>query len=155
MPVVVRDANRQPIGNLTKDDFQLFDKGKLQTIVSFSAVKRTSGAPQANSPDAAPAAPTKSPERFLIYLFDDLNTGFADMAAVRDAAVRHLKRGLRESDRAAIYTFSGRLNLEFTADQEKLEKTVSLLKVQQTFGHGGLECPAVNYYHRGLDYQPE
>ena len=40
VPVVVRDSKGVPVGNLAKDDFQLFDKGKRQTIVSFSAVKR-------------------------------------------------------------------------------------------------------------------
>jgi hypothetical protein len=40
VPVVVRDSHGRAIGNLTKDDFQLFDKGKPQTIISFSMVKR-------------------------------------------------------------------------------------------------------------------
>jgi hypothetical protein len=30
LPVVVRDKRGEPIGNLTKDDFQLFDKGRRQ-----------------------------------------------------------------------------------------------------------------------------
>jgi VWFA-related protein len=97
--VVVRDAHGRPVGNLTKDDFQLFDKRKRQTIASFSVVKRASGAPEAKTATTARAADSErdsersgsaaanhSPERCLIYLFDDLNIGFADLVAVREAA---------------------------------------------------------------------
>ena len=35
VPVVVRDAKGNAVGTLTKDDFQLFDKGKPQTIDSL------------------------------------------------------------------------------------------------------------------------
>ena len=112
VPVVVRDAQGRPVGNLTKDDFQLFDKGKRQTIVSFSAVKRAAGAPEdkttttrhADSERAGLAATNKAPDRFLIYLFDDLNTTFADLAAVRAAAVRHFKNGLPATGRRGFGT---------------------------------------------------
>ncbi len=156
VPVVVRDSHGRAIGNLTKDDFQLFDKGKPQTIVSFSMVKRTSGARAENtatttrpadSEAAVSFAANKSPERYLIYLFDDLNTTFADMATVRASAVRHFKSGFPATDRAAIYTFSGRPNLEFTSDREKLEDTVSKLRWRPAlYAPGGLKCPDVNYY---------
>src|SRR5580658_2141443 len=39
VPVVVRDRNGQAIGNLQKEDFQLFDRGKTQTITKFSIEK--------------------------------------------------------------------------------------------------------------------
>ncbi len=134
VPVVVRDSHGRAIGNLTKDDFELFDKRKRQTIVSFSLVKHGSSLrePEAdtNPPNSEPAGSTfemrpagaapphskptnASPERFVIYLFDDLNVRFADMAAAQAAVVQHFRRGLPPTDRAAIYTFSGARSSKF------------------------------------------
>lgn len=167
VPVVVRDANGRPVGNLTKNEFQLFDKGKQQTIVSFSAVRRPNGgrevdtgtttqsSPARTTPDAVvpidsrPAdrvAANKSPQRYFIYVFDDLNTRFADLANVRAAALRHFQHTLTATDQAAIYTFSGRPTLEFTNQREKLEEAVAKLRWLMAGGHGGMQCPDVSYY---------
>src|ERR1022692_5003480 len=57
VPVVVRNANGEPVANLTKADFHLFDNGKEQTIASFS-VEETSGqvAQDRSQPVATPAS---------------------------------------------------------------------------------------------------
>src|SRR5215469_3114079 len=39
VPVVVRDKQGKAIGSLTKEDFQLFDRGKPQYIARFSVEK--------------------------------------------------------------------------------------------------------------------
>jgi hypothetical protein len=67
VPVVVRDAQARATGNLTKDDFQLYDSGKPQLVSRFSVEK----------PGAAPPA-ANLPGRFIAYLFDDLHFGYPD-----------------------------------------------------------------------------
>jgi hypothetical protein len=52
VPVVVRDREGRAIGTLKKEDFQLFDKGKLQEISRFSIEKA----------EAPPALPDTSTE---------------------------------------------------------------------------------------------
>jgi hypothetical protein len=41
--VVVRDAQGQTVGNLGKDDFQVFDQGKEQVITQFSVEEASKG----------------------------------------------------------------------------------------------------------------
>src|SRR5580693_5782207 len=86
VPVVVRDRKNRAIGNLTKEDFQLFDKGKLQTISRFSVEKAgekaASEAAQIEASGEEPAGSAAIPTRFVAYLFDDLHIENGDLAQV-------------------------------------------------------------------------
>lgn len=154
VPVVVRDKQRRPIGHLTKDDFRLFDDGKPQTIASFSTVERaprarengriTTAAPMPGTEQATANGAKDS--RYFIYLFDDVNIRFADMANVRAAALSHFRKNFAGGDHAAIYSLSGKTTVDFTTDRERLEGTVSKLRWGQVAGSGGMQCPDVSYY---------
>jgi VWFA-related protein len=143
VPVVVRDRQGKAVANLTKDNFQLFDRKKQQTIASFAAVGHgntsANNARNAKSPvaeashtaNASPAAESRAPARFVIYLFDDLDSRVPDMARVRGMAITHFHRELAAGDRAAIYTFSGRPTLEFTDDRDKIEGALAKLRTRE------------------------
>ena len=58
--VVVRDGKGATVDNLRKEDFQLFDHGKLQTILHFSMEKPALKAPEPprrNPPKKPPPNP--------------------------------------------------------------------------------------------------
>lgn len=153
VPVVVRDAQGHSIGNLRKDDFQLLDSRRPQIISSFSAVDRaTLASPGVDErPHSIPQAPTLQPEqnrpnRYLVYLFDDLNSRFEDIAHVRDAALRHFNKPVLPGDLMAVYALSGKPALDFSADRDKLRDAVSSLRWRPQAGHGGMQCPDVSFY---------
>ena len=74
------------------------------------------------------------PERFVAYLFDDIHLNFGDLVRVRDSASRHMETTLKPTDRAAIFTTSGQVGLEFTDDRDKLKETLRRLQPRPIAG---------------------
>ncbi len=146
VPVVVRDPSGHAIGNLHKEDFEVFDKGKRQTISKFTVERSEATAIAADlSTTPAAAAPPPLPSRFVAYLFDDLHSGFADLAHAKEAAVKHLAESMSPVDRAAIFTTSGQNSLDFTDDRDKLRETIERIQPRSRAAHTG-DCPNVSEY---------
>ena len=157
VPVVVRDAGGKPIGTLTQDDFQLFDKGKPQTITKFT-VERTErtvtesiagGArTQPRTPETSTTTPAKAlfPERYVAYLFDDIHLNRSDLLNARVAVNKHLDESLEPNTRAAIFTTSGRLVTDFTDDLAKLHAAVNRVMPWENGLDPETDCPPVSYY---------
>ena len=154
VPVVVRDRQGRCIGNLHREDFQLFDQGKPQVIARFSvekrgerpAAKKESSGEGAETNPQEPGPPVVAPERFVAYLFDDVHLEFSHLAQARDAAIKHLATSLQPTDRAAVFSTSGQTVLDFTDDRKALTDTLLRLRPSGELNKTPNECPNLSYY---------
>lgn len=149
--VVVRDSQGHAIGNLHKEDFQLFDNRKPQIITQFaverpgSQVAKERQTSNKSGVDKLPSVP----ERYIAFVFDDIHLTFGDLVQSRTAAEHHLAT-LQPTDRAAVFSTSGQTMLDFTDDQSKLHDTLLRLQPRPIAGAGTADCPDISYYMADL-----
>jgi len=158
IPVLVRDAQGHEVGNLKQQNFQVFDNDKQQVISGFS-IEKSAGVetPSAADPKAAtatavsPAIPKamSAPERFLVFMFDDMHLSAEDLARSQKAA-SILMGSLTDSEMAAIVSTSGRVNSGLTHDRTTLQEAIAKLLPQGLYRAAGAECPAIDYYNGDL-----
>jgi VWFA-related protein len=153
IPVVVRDRKGRAVGNLTKEDFQLSEKGRAQTITRFviekagerAAVEATQIESPASNEPGTPATSAGIPTRFVAYLFDDLHLNTGYLLQLRIATVKHLTETLKPSDRAAVYTTSGIGMRDFTHNHEEIVAAIEKI-IPRHRATPGFDCPPVTFY---------
>jgi VWFA-related protein len=154
--VVVRDGKGKPIDNLHKEDFLLYDQGKLQTISTFAVETRETRRARAeaaaktqvetdSSVETGNPSSSTLPDRFVALSFDDVHMASEDTSFVR-AEVNKFLDGLAPTDRVAIYSTSGELSHNFTSDKEALKQAVLGLVPRPKFDHSSTACPDVTPY---------
>jgi len=155
--VVVRDQKGKAIDSLKKEDFQLFDNRKPQTISTFSLetpashtipVVTVSDHSEADVEKVQPAVPAL-PQRFVSLLFDDLHLSMEDAVYDRTAATK-IFDSMAPSDRIGIYTTSGQFAQEFTSDHEVLKKALDQIISRPLFNSAVHDCPDISYFQADL-----
>ena len=157
VPVVVRDRDGHPVDDLKKDDFELLDAGTPQVITRFIVerppVKEGQGEPSGKARGGAPEiavnpAVAPVPDRYLVYLFDDLHLEFGDLSQARDAAHRQLQHFSDPATRIAVFTTSGLTAVDFTSDRAEVDRALKKMRPSplSSITHGATCPPQVSYY---------
>ena len=103
--VVVTDGKGVPLKGLVREDFEIFEDGVRQTVVSFEAVL----VPPAPSAVSRPrpkvstnAEGALAPGRTFVVLFDDIRLTPAMAQRAKGAIADFLTHGVREGDRVTL-----------------------------------------------------
>jgi VWFA-related protein len=148
--VTVRDRKGNLVGDLTRNDFKIFEDNLPQDIVTFSAenvavgsspaVVTAPGAPEvakptvpvvnlALTPDQPPKKEDLEGKRLVILFFDLSSLATEDLIRSVETAHEFIAKQSGPQDLVAIATYSSTLQLvqDFTNDREVLLKTLDML----------------------------
>lgn len=158
VPVVVRDAHGRAVGDLTQKDFLLFDQDKPETIAGFTVQKRMAdqtGAPSVEHKNVPyvisipPPAPPAAPERFIVFLFDDMHFDPGDLLRIKKVATKMLGETLGATDMGAVVTTSG-TSSGLSRDRAVLEAAVEKISPHAIYQHDSHACPNLDVYQADL-----
>ncbi len=133
--VVGRDG--RPVQNLAKDDFEVYEDGKLQQLQGcdlqrldtkvLPALDRLPRSPiHRDSPAPAATADSARDHRLMILFFDFSSMQPTEQIRAIDAAVKFLSTQMTASDLVSIMILAGSLQTvqDFTADRDLLISTI-------------------------------
>jgi VWFA-related protein len=130
--VIVRKG-KEPVTDLKKEDFRLFDNGKLQTISTFSVESSNGKLPE--SPVKLPpnvytnklVQKPGTPQSVTVILLDTFNTHLQDQMFARQQVVKFLQT-IRPEDRVALYMLYGnglKVLHDYTTDSTDLLRALN------------------------------
>ncbi len=151
--VIVRGNAGKPVEGLHKEDFQLYDNGKLQPITTFavetaqSRKERTEAAEKTQETEGEPATGASAilPERFVALTFDDVHLKIQDAGPLRVAAAKFVD-AMAPVDRVGIFSTSGQLTQDFTSDKEALKQKLIGVMPRGMLNKSTTDCPNISYY---------
>ena len=166
--VTVLDRNGKPIENLTKDDFQLLEDGKPQTLqavdlqhlantarppIEQELKTREAQQPKGYNPEAEKAAAKSDlhskyqDRRLMVMLFDFSSMQAAEQIRARNAAIKFLTSQMTSSDMVSIMVYGSALKTvqDFTSDRDLLIAAINKFRIGEssenaTFADAGADA---------------
>ncbi len=155
--VTVLDRNGKPIENLTKNDFQVFEDGKLQKLQSMDLQRLDTATlptpaetpqpvePKGYNPDVEKVARESSKaspfqdRRLIVMLFDFSSMEAAEQMRAKDAALKFINTQMTASDTIAIQTFGSQLTMvqDFTSNRDVLVAAIQRFRAGDSSENAG------------------
>lgn len=157
--VVVTDKAGKLVSNLTRDDFQVYEDGKPQSLAFFSV---GTVARPASWLRAEPKTAGKNPERarateasagrYIVLAVDDLHLAPGNLAQAKQALLKFIEQQLAGEDQIALITTSGTLGLyeQFTNDRAVLQRAINRLSLQERSVNTTMDIPRITPYQAEL-----
>ena len=135
--VVVHGRKNEPVDDLKKEDFTIFDNKQRQQIATFSVesaklaeekIQKSPPLPQNTFTNRIELRP-KAPNSVTVMLLDGLNTKFEDQVYAKQQLIKFLAQ-LQPGDRVAVYTLGRELKIlhDFTTDSSSILKVLGKYK---------------------------
>ena len=141
--VFAADAQGRFVNTLTKDDFEVREDGKPQTVTTFALVDVPISAPTREGAVASPPADvysntTPTTGRLYVLVLDGVRSDARDVERTQQAASLFIQRYLEPGDMAAVVGTSGRTDnaVQFTSDRRRLLASVANLTGSVAAGPG-------------------
>jgi VWFA-related protein len=140
---MVLDKDGQQVKNLTTDDIEVYQDGKLQKVSNFSYVDfanqevSQTGKPEKPNKNAVPIPPavtrTQSQGRLLTFVVDDGNckSSLGGINTSKDTLTKFVNEQMLPTDRIAIYQTKGGASLirQYTSNKEALLRIIGKIKL--------------------------
>jgi VWFA-related protein len=140
---MVLDKDGQQVKNLTTDDIEVYQDGKLQKVSNFSYVDFANQdvsqivKPEKPNKNAVPVPPaitrTQAQGRLLTFVVDDGNckSSLGGINTSKDTLTKFVNEQMLPNDRVAIYQTKGGSSLirQYTSNKEQLLRTIGKIKL--------------------------
>lgn len=134
VPVTVIGPGGEPVRGLTRENFEIYDRGKKREITNFDVVDFGSAGGAAARSGTRIAAPAR---RNFMLLFDLGNSTPASLLRAREAAVEFTAKQLSRGDRVAVATIHPHRGFQllaaFTTEREMMKAAIETLGHPQFF----------------------
>ncbi|MEP7340810.1 MAG: VWA domain-containing protein [Acidobacteriota bacterium] len=159
--VVVADKQGKLISDLKREDFQILEDGKPQTVSHFSvgaagrqaAWLRTEPQQAGNGKrNATLPQPTFTAGRYLVLAVDDMHLAPGNLVQTKQALNKFIDQQVGTSDQLALITTSGALGMyqQFTTDRDAVKRAVRRLFPAERKATNQFDVPRITPYQAEL-----
>jgi VWFA-related protein len=124
---VVLDGNGNQVADLTADDFELFQDGKAQKLVSCTYVNEYGKAPAKEPSREIRSIPSAEAfRRIIVFVVDDIKLCFEHHSNTRMGLQKFVENQMQPNDLIAIIRTDAGIGAlsQFTSDKQKLLSTI-------------------------------